>query len=47
MDRKQRLIKGGYLICQIGQIKIFGLYSKKAHSKVKKFLHYVPVKIML
>lgn len=46
MSRTERLIKNGYLIFQFGKIKIFGLYSKNAKSKIKKILHYFPVLVI-
>lgn len=47
MSRTERLIKYGYLIFQFGKIKIFGLYSKNANSKIKKILHYFPVLVIV
>lgn len=46
-ERNQRLINYGYLIFKIGKIKFFGLYSKNVDNKLKKILHYLPVKISL
>lgn len=46
-ERNQRLIDYGFLIFKIGKIKVFGLYSKNADDKLKKFLHYIPVRISL
>ena len=46
-ELNQRLIGYGFLIFKIGKIKVFGLYTKEVDGKLKKFLHYLPVRISL
>lgn len=45
MDRMD-LLKD-FLIFQIGPFSVFGLYSKKADTKIKRILHYLPVVVII
>ena len=36
-----------FLIFQIGPFSVFGLYSKKADTKIKRILHYLPVVLII